>query len=293
MSKLIRTFLVGITPFALLAMGAEVQAQDDVDCIRCVDTSDIAPAAVTTSKIKQKAVTTGKIKNGAVTAEKIQDGAVTAEKIEDGAVATEKIQDGAVTTEKIQDGAVTIEKIQDGAVTIEKIQDGAVTIDKVAPELSNSIGMFCPPGESVVGIDVSGNLVCESLKPFFTEDCFFANGLHWCFNKDACGEACNDVCAAKGLTPVADQDAWFDAQDTTAECQVIADAVGLDTVAVADYPYACLEDSQSSAHSVGGGLIGTLLCSTLSTCPNDHLTQMDQLGVVCGIGSRRSVCPCE
>ena len=69
MSNPIRNFLIAIT---LLGLGAQVHAQaTDVDCIRCVDTSDIAPAAVTTGKIKRRAVTTAKIKNGAVTIKKV------------------------------------------------------------------------------------------------------------------------------------------------------------------------------------------------------------------------------
>jgi hypothetical protein len=36
-----------------------------------------------------------------------------------------------------------------------------------------------------------------------------------------------------------------------------------------------------------------LLCSSEPSCPTAHLTDMDQLGVACGVNSRRSVCPCE
>ena len=108
MSKFIRTFLIGI---AVLGMGAEVHAQEDVDCIKCVDASDIAPAAVTTGKIRKKAVTTT--------------------------------------------------RLAPQSVTTGKIKNGAVTVNKVSPKLSNAIGTSCPAGESVVGIDASGNLVCE------------------------------------------------------------------------------------------------------------------------------------
>lgn len=56
--------------------------------------------------------------------------------------------------------------------------------------------------------------------------CVEANGLNWCYNDEACGEACNDVCAALGLVPE-DNQVWFEAQDTEAECQVISEALGL------------------------------------------------------------------
>lgn len=253
MSRLTRSFLIGIAPIALLALGTEVGAQaNDVDCTRCVDTKDIATEAVATARIAQQ----------------------------------------AVTTSKIGKAAVTTSKIAPRAVATGKIADGAVTVDKVAPELSNSLGTACAPGEYVAGQDASGNFICKSLKPLFTEDCVFVNGLSWCFNNDACGEACNDVCAAKGLTAVADESAWFNAQNGSANCQVIADALGIVSTNVSNWTVACLEDSVGT-HSVGGGLVGPLLCSTVPNCPSAHLTDMDQLGVACGANSRRSICPCE
>ena len=45
-----------------------------------------------------------------------------------------------------------------------KLKDGAVTVEKVAPELSNAIGTSCPPGQALVGMDESGNFVCESFS---------------------------------------------------------------------------------------------------------------------------------
>ncbi len=115
MSKSIRIFLVGIAPIVLLGLGAEVHAQDEVDCFHCVDTRDIAAEAVTTGKIAKKAVTANKIAKQAVNASKLA-------------------KDAVVTN---------------------KIADGAVTVDKVASELSNAIGTFCAPGEAVVGMEVA------------------------------------------------------------------------------------------------------------------------------------------
>lgn len=82
----------------------------------------------------------------------------------------------AVTTGKLQSEAVTKDKIGRGAVTTSRIKNGAVTPSKVSPELSNSIGTFCAPGESVVGKDGSGNLVCESAPPSGTVAVFSAGG---------------------------------------------------------------------------------------------------------------------
>lgn len=97
-------------------------ALSDLVCKGCVDTSDIAKSAVTNSKIKK----------------------------------------GAVSNSKLGSGAVSTSKLRSGAVSTSKIQNGAVTVDKVSPELRNAIGTSCPAGESVVGMDVSGNFVCES-----------------------------------------------------------------------------------------------------------------------------------
>ena len=108
---------------ALLGLGTQVHAQaNDVDCFQCIDTRDIATKSVTRNKITAK----------------------------------------AINTSKLAKQAVTKEKIAPGAVTSGKIKDGAVTVAKVAPELSNAIGTFCPPGESIVGMDTDGHFVCES-----------------------------------------------------------------------------------------------------------------------------------
>jgi hypothetical protein len=116
--------------------------------------------------------------------------------------------------------------------------------------------------------------------------------LLWCFNNAACGQACNAVCAAFGMTPV-NANTWLAAQDTMAECQVLSQALGLGSnISITSYTYACAEDS-TGVHTVNGGLVGPLLCSSYASCPANHLTNMDQLGIACGNGSRRSVCPCQ
>ncbi len=73
MSKRTRTFLAGI---ALLAIGANAYAQDDLECLGCVDSRDIAREAVGTAKIGKQAVTTSRIAPKAVTGNKIANGTV-------------------------------------------------------------------------------------------------------------------------------------------------------------------------------------------------------------------------
>jgi hypothetical protein len=123
--------------------------------------------------------------------------------------------------------------------------------------------------------------------------CVQANGLLWCYNNGACGQACNDVCAALGTQPISDDTVWSQAQDSVAECQAISQAFGLgDTVEFGSFTFACLEDTPGP-HSVGGGLLGPMFCSSSSGCPSSHRTGMDQQGIPCGEFSRRSICPCE
>jgi hypothetical protein len=129
-----QTSVAGITLIIALTLNAKAYAQaTDVDCSGCVDSGDIAGGGVTTSDIAAGAVTTGKIDNR------------------------------AVTTSKIGTRQVTTAKIKPRAVTTSRIKDGAVTVDKVEPALKNSIGTFCPPGESAVGMDETGNFACESI----------------------------------------------------------------------------------------------------------------------------------
>ncbi len=123
--------------------------------------------------------------------------------------------------------------------------------------------------------------------------CQFVNGYNWCYNPAACGQPCNDVCAALGLVPVADTVGWFNAQNDAVECDALAAAFGMPGTSMNSYSYACLEDSAGD-HSATT-LVGNLLCSTSAPCPNSHLTNMDQIGVACNApgNSRRSICPCE
>jgi hypothetical protein len=118
------------------------------------------------------------------------------------------------------------------------------------------------------------------------------NGIRWCYNPAACGQACNAVCSSLGLPFTIDNTTWLNAQNTVTKCQAISDAFGaLGTVSLGSYTYGCMEDTWG-VH--GSGLIGFLYCSTYSGCPNDHRTNMDNLGTACtSAQGRRSICPCQ
>jgi len=148
----------------------------------------------------------------------------------------------------------------------------------------------CDDGDNMSDDGCSATCVLEG---DFGGYCRVVDGTQWCFDDDACGQACEDVCAALGLTIEPDDDVWFTAQDTPAECQAIADAFGMTgPVDFGDHALGCLEDGGLN-DLVGGGLTGGLLCSSDPTCPAAHRTDMDELGTNCNlVGARRSVCPC-
>ena len=136
-------------------------------------------------------------------------------------------------------------------------------------------------------------LLVIASKVWAQPTCVEANGLNWCYNNRACGQACEDLCASIGAVLIDDDNVWFQAQNTLEECQAISQAFGLGSnVQSLNFSYACLEDS-NGFHSVGGGLIPPLLCSTEASCPFLHRTNVDAPGVPCGLDSRRSICPCE
>jgi hypothetical protein len=125
--------------------------------------------------------------------------------------------------------------------------------------------------------------------------CEEANGLNWCFNPNACGQACNDVCAAGGMQPIADNNVWFEAQNTEEECIAISQAFGLGTtVFVRAFGLGCVVDNSKKVH--GAVLNPPLQCSTLPTCPSGLRTQIGDQGIPCeseDSNSRRAICPCE
>ena len=125
--------------------------------------------------------------------------------------------------------------------------------------------------------------------------CRRVNGLLWCYSNDACGEACNAVCARMGSMPIEDNTVWFEAQDTEGECDAIALAFA-SPGQVGSFQSACLTDGEGGFGHPLVGLAGVILCSTQAGCPMAHRTLMDQLGVPCesttGV-ARKSICPCK
>lgn len=115
------------------------------------------------------------------------------------------------------------------------------------------------------------------------------NGTLWAAG--LCGQSCIDACRRirYDFEPLPDADA-FELQNEPQECQALAEAFGFAGYSLGNYAYACLEDSEGD-HSASF-FVGELLCSTDPTCPSQHRTSMDNAGVPCGPGSRRSICAC-
>lgn len=229
MSRICRIFLTGIVPIALLAAGAEVLAQDDVDCSGCVETKDIKFQAVTTNKIAK----------------------------------------GAVSNAKLAKKSVTNAKVAKNAVTSNKIKNGAVTISKVSPELSNSIGTFCTPGETVVGKDVNGNYVCEPASSPMTPAVTGA-GIDGTGNIEfRCREWSGDVCVRPQARVLAtscgtyqDVDVWHDmtasnspapascpsfCKAVTGDESVVSCTAGIETATSSPNGYVATSDLDASA----------------------------------------------
>lgn len=115
------------------------------------------------------------------------------------------------------------------------------------------------------------------------------NDVVWAAGR--CGESCVDVCGRIGtyFAPQPD-DVAFELQNEPQECQALAELWGFSGYSLGNYAYACLEDSEGD-HSASF-FVGELQCSTDPNCPSQHRTSMDDAGVPCGPGSRRSICPC-
>ncbi|MBK8697503.1 MAG: hypothetical protein IPN17_35925 [Deltaproteobacteria bacterium] len=142
-----------------------------------------------------------------------------------------------------------------------------------------SCGTVCPGGAACA----SGT--CS------TANCRVVGGVRWCHSATTCGQGCAAVCAGLGLPFTISDSAWFAAQDSPSECQSIADAFGMTGISMANYTYACLEDT-SGVHT--GRPLGALLCSTYSGCPAQHRNNADNFGVPCSSSSSRlSICPCQ
>jgi hypothetical protein len=171
-----------------------------------------------------------------------------------------------------------------------------VTLDERFGVGSSTSMQAATGGPEGVRLSNAASVTVESAAdPLAT--CEEANGLLWCYSPVDCGRACEDTCADVGLTALADSNAWFEAQNTVAECEAVAAAFGnFLPVEISAWSYTCMDDGHGTDHSGGGGIDMTtgFVCSTNPDCPNNKRWTMDHQGNSCDAAlSRYSVCPCE
>ena len=114
-------------------------AAQDLVCSACVDSSDIAPQAVTTSKIAAGAVSGTRIATGAVSTAKIANGAISTAKLAANAVRASKISDGAIIRSKVALNAIDTNRLAANAVRTSDIAAGAVTFTRLSASLQNQL----------------------------------------------------------------------------------------------------------------------------------------------------------
>ena len=108
--------------FMLLASPAlQAATADDVECIRCVDMTDINYDAVTSNRILDGTIRTSDIGLDAVTSSRIRAGEVRTSDLAPGAVTTSRIMNGAVTEAKLAQELLDI--IEDHLAEREHVPD--------------------------------------------------------------------------------------------------------------------------------------------------------------------------
>lgn len=173
-------------------------------------------------------------------------------------------------------------------------------------------GPTCPTGMSMCGascvnlMNDSANCgacgrTCDGAQPCVSgtcrATCRVVAGVRWCYNSAACGQSCQQVCAALGLPlSISDSD-WLAAQDTIEECRAISVAFGVTPTLT--FPvgsgsvYACTE-VLSSRLTIPVSPTADVRCSSHPMCPASHRTGADFFGQACDqTGATISICPCQ
>ena len=102
---------------ALLGLGAEVHAQaGDVNCSKCVDTSDIALDAITSNRIKNESITNADIKKDIITGSRIKNESITNADIKKDTITGSRIKNGSITNADIKNGTIKEAKLAPNAV---------------------------------------------------------------------------------------------------------------------------------------------------------------------------------
>ncbi len=102
-----------------LLTNVPASSANDLTCVGCVGTTDLADLSVTTAKIADLNVTSGKLAAGAVISTKLGAGAVGNTALADGSVTSAKVQDGSLLNADISlSAAIDPSKISGTAATL-------------------------------------------------------------------------------------------------------------------------------------------------------------------------------
>ena len=190
----------------------------------------------------------------------------------------------------------------DGANCWEAVEGGETVADCIGDDgdqgVQGKIGPQGDPGADGIGCSLDECVIVAGIDPAYgeatlscgetwvqvpcayPEGCYYANGLLWCEDVTLPDQSCNSICEAKGLQAIEDSTAWFEAQDTVAECTAIRDVFGyISSVSLAAWSFMCAQHRTDDSAFFG--------CSESSSCPDAHRTGSDDYPLFTG------VCPCE
>ncbi|MET4807870.1 right-handed parallel beta-helix repeat-containing protein [Limibacillus sp. MBR-115] len=138
------TFSLGL---AIAALGLTVavpgttlaQLATDVQCVGCVQSSDIEDGTISPLDLIPGSINTNTIANLSITGNKISGGAVTGAKIANSTISPAKLIPGSINTTTLANSSVTGNKIADGVVTSAKITNGTVLLEDLNQEVIDAI----------------------------------------------------------------------------------------------------------------------------------------------------------
>ena len=156
---------VGVSSLMMLPPSlAWGQVANDVDCNRCVDSTDIATGTISSSDLRDGAVTRAHLPFDAITPDKLAEGAVDTENIRGGIARRRHIKRRAVTSATIANGTLEAVDFAAGSITTDKIADEAITSQKIGGRAIRG---------SVIGI---GAITAAKIKPGAVDSDRLADG---------------------------------------------------------------------------------------------------------------------
>ena len=161
------TFLSAINDDGTAVCTAEsaigpVSSDDIID--GTIATADLGSDVVTQRVLADNAVGLEQMDTAAVGSDQLIDGAVTAAKLAADSVTAEQIADGTVGTADLAENSVTGSQIEQRAVRGEHIARRAVAGDHIDQnEVQRRVTSSCAIGSYLVGIEASGEPICEDV----------------------------------------------------------------------------------------------------------------------------------